>query len=110
VYGAVTGKKRKNESILTEVKKNTMLDLKNRYSDLTKDDVLDLGGFLVCKVDNETLQVITSSSQGESMFNLLYGMYLNINGIASNIDFNKKIDKEFLGYMMPYIKTMHSPA
>jgi len=99
-----------NKSVLTEVRKNTILDLKTRYSVLTESDILDLNNFIILKVGDDVLHLLKSNIIDDDVFSLLYGMYLNTNGIASNIDFNIKINNKILGSMLPYIKTMHSKA
>jgi len=109
VYNDATGNNNKSDwNVLTEVKKNYLLDLKKRYSILTKDDVQDLGNFIVIKVCDKLMFMLKSMRCDDEVCNMLYGMYLNTNGITSNTDFNNKIGNNILGSMMPYIKTMHS--
>ena len=93
-----------NKNVLTEVKKNNLLDLKTRYSVLTKEDMLDCGSFIIVKVEDNLTYLLKNNVIDEGVFKLLYGMYLNTNGIASNISFNNKIDNNLMGSILPYIK------
>jgi len=112
VYNDVVGSNNENlnKNVLTEVKKNYLLDLKTRYSILTKEDMQDLGNFIVLKVCDKMFYMLKSMSVNNEVFNMLYGTYLNTNSITSNTDFNNKIGNNILGSVMPYIKTMHSNA
>jgi hypothetical protein len=106
VYKNVVGSinEKINKSLLTEVKKNNLLDLKTRYSVLTKEDMLDCETFIILKVEDNLLYMLENNKISNDVCHLLYGMYLNTNSIASNIDFNKKIDNNIMGSVLPYIR------
>jgi len=112
VYNDVIGSNNEklNKNVLTEVKKNYLLDLKTRYSILTKEDTEDLGNFIVLKVCDKMFYMLKDMKVNDEVFNMLYGTYLNTNSITSNTDFNNKIGNDILGSVLPYIKTMHSNA
>jgi len=106
VYKNVVGNinEKINKSVLTEVKKNNLLDLKTRYSVLTKEDMLDCEEFTILKVEDNLLYMLENNKVSNDVYHFLYGMYLNTNSIASNIDFNKKIDNNIMGSVLPYIR------
>jgi hypothetical protein len=111
VYNDVTGRNNLlKKKLLTDVKKNYLLDLKTRYSVLTKEDIIDLGSFSVLKVDDELIHMLKTNYVNDEVYNLLYGIFLNTCSITSSTDFNKKISSNILGSILPYIKTMHSGA
>ena len=106
IYNKVIGiiNERLNKNAINETKESVMLDLKNRYSSLASKDVVELRDFSVIKIDAETFDVLNNTVASDSKFNFAYGMFINTNSIASNIDLNNTKIK-IADSLLPYIRS-----
>ena len=107
IYNKVIGiiNERLNKNGKSEVNERVMLDLKNRHSSLTSDNIIKLSDFSIIKIDTKVFGVLENTVALDSKFNYAYGMYLNTNSIASSINLNNtkiRISDSLLPYIRSY--------